>query len=71
MNVHEKEQKPCPICGTLMHPCDYSPIYGRSWYHPASTSTAICKYSDSLVFGGKVASNNENEKEKDNGKQET
>lgn len=43
----------CPHCATPMSPCDYSPIYGHSWYHPESTKgTYHCKHSGAVLFGG-------------------
>jgi hypothetical protein len=43
---------PCPLCGAAMEQCDYSPLYGYSWIHPKSETTAICEYSGKLVFSG-------------------
>ena len=42
--------KICPKCGAAMECCDYSPLYGYSWYHPKSETTAVCQFSDTLVF---------------------
>jgi hypothetical protein len=55
---------PCPLCGAAMEQCDYSPLYGYSWLHPKSETTAICENSGKLVFSGIVAiCKNENNKE--------
>lgn len=43
---------PCPLCGAAMEQCDYSPLYGYSWIHPKSETTAICENSGKLVFSG-------------------
>jgi hypothetical protein len=43
---------PCPLCGAAMEQCDYSPLYGYSWIHPKSETTAICEHSGKLVFSG-------------------
>lgn len=40
----------CPLCGYPMDACDYSPIYGHSWFHPKSETSALCKYSEKIVW---------------------
>jgi hypothetical protein len=40
----------CPLCGYPMDACDYSPIYGYSWFHPKSETSALCKYSEKLIW---------------------
>lgn len=54
---------PCPKCGAPMEACDYSPIYGYSWYHPKSETTALCEYSDSLCYSGKTMPKDDKQKE--------
>jgi len=46
---HKRERPPirfCPVCHTLMPPCDYSPIYGYSWIHRDNG----CVYSKQLLW---------------------
>jgi hypothetical protein len=33
-----------------MDVCDYSPTYGYSWFHPKSETSALCKYSEKLIW---------------------
>ena len=42
----------CPNCCVPMQPCDYSPIYGHSWYHPEDDDGSHCEHSGSVLFGG-------------------
>ena len=52
-NTKVTKPRICQHCGTEMLPCDYSPIYGHSWYHPESFASSYkCPYSGHVLFGG-------------------
>lgn len=38
----------CPFCGAEVMPCDESPLYGRSLYHPVSDG---CLFSNHTLWG--------------------
>ncbi len=40
--MKEQELEPCPFCGAVIYPCDESPIYGMSYFHPDD----VCLFSN-------------------------